>query len=108
MFSTLKLLSKLLDVPLQGIGWYLAQHIEDMRPDAIAVPGLPWTMDALLDILPTNEEISLLTSQPFADEMGYVERWVLAIGKVKTARKRVESMRTFVWDVEEIKGLNQL
>ena len=107
MLDSLEWLSSLLDVPLPLIGEYVARAVTNLdHRDMLYCPGLPEVMDVIHNILPTHNEINLLSGIPFASEMGQPENWVMAIGRIWDAPERVALMRMQVFQNHEIEKLN--
>lgn len=107
MMQRLEELSKYLHVPFEDIVDFLAHNIHQWVLRSPRVDrGLAWTIDVLLEILPTDPEIACLAPShiwPFAGEMGDVEKWVVAIaGSLPYAHARLQASKEFVSKMEAI------
>ena len=93
MLNSLEWLSELLDVPFPLISEYIARVIGDFPHGMIYHPDLgPEVMEVVKSILPTKEEVDLLSDVLFASEMGEPEMWIVAVGNMTQAAKKVNSM----------------
>jgi hypothetical protein len=82
MWGMLQLLAVMLDVPVQGVGPYIARLITEHEPEILQLAAGTEKVWILVNkILPTKEEIEILKQfGRYAIEMGEVEEWIVSVG----------------------------